>query len=74
MKNENKIVGDHLKLYFYHINKEQRLVVIYRELLFTGIKLNNEKLQEYLRLSILGWKEVEKMVRVGTKTNSKDDL
>ena len=74
MKNENKIVGDDLKLYFYHINREQRLVVIYLELLFTGIKLNDEKLQEYQRLSILGLKEVEKMVSVGTKTSSKDDL
>ena len=73
-ENENKIVCDHLNLYFYHINKEKRLVVIYLELLFTGIKLNDEKLHEYLRLYILGLKEVEKMVRVGTKTSSKDDL
>ena len=38
MKNKNKIVGDHLKLYFYYINKEQKLVVMYLELIFTGIK------------------------------------
>ena len=37
-KNEDKIVGDHLKLYFYYINKEQKLVVMYLELIFTGIK------------------------------------
>ena len=73
-ENENKIVCDHLNLYFYHINKEKRLVVIYLELLFTGIKLNDEKLHEYLRSYILGLKEVEKMVRVGTKTSNKDDL
>ena len=29
---ENKIVGNHLKLYFYYINKEQKLVVMYLEL------------------------------------------
>ena len=38
IKNEDKIVGDHLKLYFYYINKEQKLVVMYLELIFTGIK------------------------------------
>ena len=29
---ENKIVRNHLKLYFYYINKEQKLVVMYLEL------------------------------------------
>ena len=38
IKNKNKIVDDHLKLYFYYINKEQKLVVMYLELIFTGIK------------------------------------
>ena len=37
-KNEDKIVGNHLKLYFYYINKEQKLVVMYLELIFTGVK------------------------------------
>ena len=36
--NEDKIVGDHLKLYFYYINKKQKLVVMYLEIIFTGIK------------------------------------
>ena len=38
IKNKDKIVGSHLKLYFYYINKEQKLVVIYLGLIFTGIK------------------------------------
>ena len=37
-KNEDKIAGDHLKLNFYYINKKQKLVVMYLELIFTGIK------------------------------------
>ena len=37
MKTEDKIVGDQLKLYFYYINKEQKLVVMYLEIIFTGI-------------------------------------
>ena len=35
---EAKIVGDHLKLYFYYIKQEQNSVVMYLELIFTGIK------------------------------------
>ena len=35
---EDKIVGDHLKLYFYYIKQEQNSVVMYLELIFTGIK------------------------------------
>ena len=38
IKNEDKIAGDHQKLYFYYINEEQKLVVMYLELIFTGIK------------------------------------
>ena len=39
IKNEDKqIVGDHVKLYFHYINKEQKLVVMYLEVIFTGIK------------------------------------
>ena len=37
-KNEDKIVGDQLKLYFYYLNKEQKSVVMHLELIFTGIK------------------------------------
>ena len=43
MKNETKIIGDYLKLYY--INKEQKLVVMYPELIFTTIKTESEKLQ-----------------------------
>ena len=39
IKNQDKqSVGDHLKLPFYYINKEQKLVVMYLEVIFTGIK------------------------------------
>ena len=38
LKNKDKIVDDHLKLYFYSINKDQKLAVMYLELIFTGIK------------------------------------
>ena len=38
IKNEEKIVGDHLKLYFYYIKKEHNLVVMYLELTFIGMK------------------------------------
>ena len=37
-KNEDKIVGNHIKLYFYYINKEQKLSAMYLELIFTGVK------------------------------------
>ena len=33
IKNQENIVGNH-----YYINKEQKLVVMYLELIFTGIK------------------------------------
>ena len=40
---------------------------MYLELIFTGIKIKDEKLQRYLRLPILGLKQVEKIVCVGIK-------
>ena len=44
-KNEDKqIVGDHLKLYFYYINKEQKLVVMYLEVIFTWINTERWKI------------------------------
>ena len=46
LKNEDKIVGDHKKLYFYYINKEQKLVAMYLELIFTGIKTEIRKVAE----------------------------
>ena len=39
IKNNDKILGDHLKLYFYYINKEQKLVVMYLELIFTETQI-----------------------------------
>ena len=53
MKNENKILGDHLKLYFYYINKE-KLAVMYRELIFTGIKTERWKAAEVSKIAYLG--------------------
>ena len=38
IKNQENIVGSHLKLDCYYINKEQKLVVMYLELIFIGIK------------------------------------
>ena len=38
MKNKIKIVGDQPMLYFNYINKDHKLVVMYLELIFTGIK------------------------------------
>ena len=46
LKNEDKIVGDHKKLYFYYINKEQKLVAMYLELIFTEIKTEIRKVAE----------------------------
>ena len=46
MKNEDKIVGNHLKLYFYYIKKEQNLVVMYLELISVGIKTERWKVAE----------------------------
>ena len=39
IKNGDKIVGNLLKMYFYYINKEQKLVVMYLKLIFTGTKI-----------------------------------
>ena len=55
IKNEGKqIVGDHLKLYFYYINKEQKLVVMYLEVKFTGIKTERWKVAEVSKIAYLG--------------------
>ena len=50
MENKEDILGDYLKLYCYYINKEQKLVVMYLELIFTGIKAESWKVAE-VRLS-----------------------
>ena len=54
IKNEDEIVGDHLKLYFCYIKKEQNLVVTYVELIFTGIKTERWKVAEVSKNSYLG--------------------
>ena len=72
IKNKDKIVGD--QLYFYYINKEQKLVVMYLELIFTGIKTERWKVAEIYRSPFLGLKQVGKIVCVGTKTSKKEDL
>ena len=43
IENKVDIFGDYLKLYYYYINKEQKLVVMYLELIFTGIKADSWK-------------------------------
>ena len=74
IKNKDKIVGGHLKLYFYYKNKEQKLVVMYLELIFAGIKTERWKATE-VRFSILELKQVGKIVFVWEiKTNKKDGL
>ena len=71
IKNKDKVAGGHVKLYIYYINKEQKLVVMYLEIMLTGIKTEKWKAAE-LRLSILGLKQVGKIVCVGIKTSKKD--
>ena len=43
IKNEDKIVGGLLKLNFYYITKKQKMVVMYLEVIFTGIKTERWK-------------------------------
>ena len=50
IENKEDILADYLKLYCYYINKEQKLVVMYLELIFTGIKAESWKVAE-VRLS-----------------------
>ena len=38
MHSMNKIDGDHIKLHFCYMNKEQKLVVMYVVLIFNGKK------------------------------------
>ena len=53
IKNENKIVGDLLRLYFYCINNDQELVVMYLELIFTRIKTKRLKVAELSKIAYL---------------------
>ena len=73
IENKEDILGNYLKLYCYNINKEQNLVVMYLELIFTGIKAESWKVAE-VRLSSQGLKEIRKTVYPGTETSKKDCL
>ena len=55
------------------IDKEQKLVVVYLELIFTGIKAESWKVVE-VRLSSQGLKQIRKIVYPGTETSKKDCL
>ena len=87
IKNEDKIFGDHLKLYFYYIKQEQNSVVMYLELIFTGIKTERWKVAEVSKIAYLGhlglkqeWKIVQgstgvrKMVYAGFEAGRMREL
>ena len=73
MENKEDILGDYLKLYCYYINKEQKLVVMYLELIFNEIKAESWKVAE-VRLSSQGLKQIRKIVYPGIETSKKDRL
>ena len=73
IENKVDIFGNYLKLYYYYINKEQKLVVMYLELIFTGIKAESWKVAE-ARLSSQGLKQIRKIVYPGIETSKKDCL
>ena len=65
IKNHDKITCDHLKLYFYYINKEQKLLVMYLQLIFTGIRIKKWKVAEVPEIVYVG-------MEVGRKYCKKD--
>ena len=73
IENKEDILADYLKLYCYYINKEQKLVVMYLELIFTGIKAESWKVAG-VRLSSQGLKQIRKIVYPGIETSKKDCL
>ena len=73
IENKEDILADYLKLYCYYINKEQKLVVMYLELIFTGIKAESWKVAE-VRLSSQGLKQIRKIVYPRIETSKKDCL
>ena len=73
IENKEDILADYLKLYCYYINKEQKLVVMYLELIFTGIKAESWKVAE-VRLSSQGLKQIRKIVYPGIETSKKNCL
>ena len=73
IENKEDILSNYLKLYCYYINKEQKLVVIYLELIFTGIKAESWKVAE-VRLSSKGLKQIRKIVYPGIETIEKECL
>ena len=73
IENKEDILGDYLKLFCYYINKEQKLVVMYLELIFTEIKAESWKVAE-VRLSSQGLKQIRKIVYPGIETSKKNCL
>ena len=67
IENKEDILGNYLKLYCYYINKKRKLVVMYLELIFTGIKAESWKVAE-VRLSSQGLKQIKKIVYPGIET------
>ena len=57
IENKEDVLSNYPKLYCYYINKEQKLVVIYLELIFIGIKAESFKVAE-VRLSSQGLKQI----------------
>ena len=55
------------------MNKEQKLVVMYQELIFTGIKVESWKVAE-VTLSSQGLKQIRKIVYLGIENSKKDCL
>ena len=73
IENKEDIRADYLKPCCYYINKEQKLVVMYLELIFTGTKAESWKVAE-VRLSSQGLKQIRKIVYPGIETSKKDCL
>ena len=73
IENKEDLLDYYLKLYSYYINNEQRLVVMYLELIFTGIKAESWKVAE-VRLSTQGLKQIRKIVYPRIETSKKDCL
>ena len=73
IENKEDLLDYYLKLYSYYINNEQKLEVMYLELIFTGIKAESWKVAE-VRLSTQGLKQIRKIVYPRIETSKKDCL
>ena len=74
IKNEDNIFGDHLELYFYYINKEQKLVVMYLELIYNRIKTAKWKVAEVPKIAYIGTETGRKDCLCKEKASKKDGL